>query len=236
MRQPNSLYDQFEGKAAAELFRGSGLWPLQANPVDLEPPFDEYFHRSLNEWDCFINNWQGSYKTGFLGRRVASRVILRKRQHLKIPPATYEDDDTLVPVTVATFNEDESTIDKAEQFLRSLPQLHRPASFEVIGLGPQPDYDIEKGSEILQARAKGDTSRTMSEAIRGWDDPYTTVQFVVHRFDANPVVNPTASPIRKTPAIVQSRSACNTVIEPLRTMSPTATPPRFASPTATASP
>jgi hypothetical protein len=188
MRQPESLYDQFIGKAMAELHRGSGIWPVQSYAVDLEPPFDEFYRRSVTTWDCYLNHWEGPFKTGFLGRRTRSRIVRRGTEPLVLEPTTTADDaDQLVPVSIATFNEDESTIDKAEQFLRSLPPLHRPASFEIAGIGEQPQYDYESVRDIMAARATGDLSRDIDDAISGWDSPHTSVRFIVDHCDAKPI-------------------------------------------------
>jgi hypothetical protein len=89
----------------------------------------------------------------------------------------------LVPIIVEQFCEDETTIPKIQQFLLALPALRRPLSFEVMGWGPQPKWDIEITKEIVATRGHGQ-KRSMRDAISGWEAPYTVVQFVADEADA----------------------------------------------------
>jgi hypothetical protein len=137
MRQPESPVKQHEGKAFAELHRGSGRWPLQRHPCDIEPPFDPWDRASVSQWDCWVNDWEGAWAVGILGYRTATPRILPGGSTITLPPVDWGHDYRhLVPIVVEQFPDDEATIPKAQQLLLSMPAIYRPVSFEVIGLGP----------------------------------------------------------------------------------------------------
>ena len=186
MRRPDGLWSQYFGKAVAEAARGNGFWPLQEYPCNMEPPWEPFDRNKVTPWDCYINYWEGPAVDGLLGRLLHTTPVLRRGAMLRLPPAT--DDsfnrycDELALLLVEQFSEDESTIPKAQQLLLSLSALAHPVAFEVLGLGPQPRWDHGIAAAILEARARGE-KRRMDEAIAGWTEPYTTVQFAAHHDD-----------------------------------------------------
>ena len=40
------------------MYRGSGRWPVQPHPVELEPPFEPFQHQTANAWACVYNGWR----------------------------------------------------------------------------------------------------------------------------------------------------------------------------------
>jgi hypothetical protein len=187
MHRPAQLWDQYKGKAEAELLRGCGCWPLQFGPCPLEPPWELFDSRSVNPWDCVVNNWEKPWGGNWLQRAFdLSPPLVPHGAHLKLPGdlvAEGEEVNGLVAITVEQFSEDEETIPKADLFLRSLSALKRPISFEILGVGPTPRYDLDKLKEILAANARGE-NRHMSEARIGQYDGFIVVQFVARRDDA----------------------------------------------------
>lgn len=181
IQRPEGLWQQYEGKAAAEIHRGCG-WLLQPHPCDLEPPWDEFNRAVITPWDCEFNNWEGPWNGNLLARfGVGDQLVQRADQSWQLPLASWGADpdglDELIPIVVEQFTEDESTIGKAEQLLRALPAIRYPISFEVLGLGPQPIYEgITDGREMLQARGE-------NEVPTGWTPPSVTTKFVAHRSD-----------------------------------------------------
>ena len=180
MKRPRRLWDQYEGKALAELHRGSG-WLLQTHACDLEPPWDEFERDSVNVWDCVFNDWEGPWD----GRLFAfgDRPLHRANEPLILPPDAESMDGNvlcdLVPIVVEQFPDDEATIPKAEQLILSIGSLHRPFAFEVLGLGPQPSCDgLDTFPELMAAR----WGKTRPSS---WIDPLIRVQFVAHLADAD---------------------------------------------------
>ena len=55
LRQPKKLWDQYVGKATAELLRGCGWWPVQEDFVPLEPPWQPFDRKTVDAWECAIN-------------------------------------------------------------------------------------------------------------------------------------------------------------------------------------
>lgn len=189
MLRPASLWQQYSGKAQAEALRGNGIWPLQPHPCELEPPWESYNSRAVSVWDCMLNNWEGPWEGSWLRRTFSlDTPLFRNGQQLILPELQCLDYENLVPIVVEQFCEDETTIPKIQQFLLSLPSLRRPLSFEVMGWGPQPMWDHEKSKEIMQAQSRGE-KRSIREAICGWEEPYTVVQFVADKADAAQVQN-----------------------------------------------
>ena len=181
MIRPERLWQQYEGKAVAELMRGSGIWPLKPHPCDLEPPWESYDRRSLTRWDCGINGWEAPWEGGWLRRLLAPRLPVHcQGEAMILPEQPCPTNEHLVPVIVEQFTADETTIPKAEQFLLALPTLRRHVSFEILGIGPQPEYDDEKLRKLMDAGRW----RRMDEAISGWTKPTITAQFVCDRADA----------------------------------------------------
>ncbi|MCH7728298.1 MAG: ATP-binding protein [Planctomycetes bacterium] len=174
--QPKKLWDQYTGKALAEMQRGTGWWPAQPHPVRLEPPSDPFEPKTVNKWDCMVNGWEAAYHGGPIIHRNDEAVILA---HDHVP---YHDTESLVAIPVTQFPDDESTIPMADQLFHALLALDYPAAFELIGVGPQPEYDQALAAEILAA---GDASRPIQAAITDWTEPYTAVQFVVREPDAS---------------------------------------------------
>jgi hypothetical protein len=184
MRQPESLFQQYQGKAMAELFRGSGRWPFQKHPCHLEPPWEPYDRHVLTEWDCYVNNWEGPWAAGMFGQRVPTPVVRPADSPLLLAPwpssdfeFMWNEIDRLSAITIEQFPEDDATIPKAQQFLLSCPALKRPVAFQLLGLGPQPVYDgLTEPSDILDARRE-------ARPPSGWTEPWIVVQFVAHRSD-----------------------------------------------------
>lgn len=87
---------------------------------------------------------------------------------------------------IARYVEDDSTIPLADQFLRSLPMLRHPVSFELLGVGPQPIYDTEPTARIFEDRANG-IDRPIDIRISDWKTPYISTQFVAHKADVRRV-------------------------------------------------
>ncbi len=184
MQRPEGLWQQYQGKAAAEIHRGTGWMPVQPHPCALEPPWDTYNRLTVNQWDCYYNDWEAAWDGTLLGRiGFGSDPVLRHDQPLTLP-VRHEDaaDDALaqlVPIVVEQFAEDESTIPKAEQFLLSLAGISRPIAFEVHGFGPQPQYD-----DLSTAEDDMFVARRNAQQPDDWLPPRTTVQLVAHRRDA----------------------------------------------------
>ena len=184
MQRPSTLWQQYVGKAQAEAARGSGIWPLQPHPCELEPPCEDYHPLAVSVWDCAINGWEGPWEGSWLRRLCSFEKPLHQLGEPpllpELPCPTWEG---LVPIVVEQFPEDTSTIPKIQQFLLAMPTLHRPLSFEIMGWGPQPKWDPKKSWEVIQAQ-RGGEKRSIREAICGWEDPYAVVQFVAHESDA----------------------------------------------------
>ena len=180
MRRPDTLWQQYEGKAFAELMRGSGIWPLQIHPCSLEPPLEPFDRQSLSIWDCWMNGWEAPWENGHIRRLLNKTPVRNLNDPLTLPELPCSTDEDLVPIVIEQFPEDFTTIPKAEQFLLSFPMIRRPVSFEILGIGPQPMFDYRK----LAALRKKPGPRDYDEAITGWSPPFTRSQFVCHRGDA----------------------------------------------------
>jgi len=158
MKRPASVFDQYEGKCQAELYRGSGQWPLQQFPCALELIWAEFNQDYADPWDCYFNNWEAGYHDRRRVRRIKETLVL--------PPLFLDEDaqseytDQLATVTIEQFPDDAATIEKAEQFVRSLLSLGSPVTFEVLGLGAQQNQN-------------------------GWTEPSISVQFVAQDSDVN---------------------------------------------------
>lgn len=178
MRTPDSQWQQFEGKAHAELLRGSGRWQYQPHACDLEPPFEPFDRQTLTYWDCIVNNWENDWERSYRRFKPNQPIVL---------PHVEQFFDDLAFISVEPFVEDEATIDKAVQLLLSLPHPQRPVAFEVIGLGHSPRYDDhELFAQIAHENAEGDFTRHLfDDAITGFNEPFTTVQFVAHQADVD---------------------------------------------------
>src|SRR5581483_3025598 len=138
MRRPQQLWDQYHGKLKAELQRGSGWWPLQPHPVALEPIWEPFNRNVLTMWDCLVNDWEAGWEGSWLKRTLVPQPpVLAAGRPIVLPEAASSDWSNLAAVVVEQFPEDETTIPRAEQFLRSL-QVNRPVAFELCGMGPQP--------------------------------------------------------------------------------------------------
>ena len=164
MQRPTSIWKQYEGKAGAELFKGTGRLPKQPYPIDLEPPFDEYEPKSLTAWDCVINGWEAPATSSMLEQVLGTDVVRRSDDPFLLPEVAMDPPTSLQPVTIQQFAEDETTVERADQLLRSLVRVRRPVSFEVVSVG---------------------TRRVESE--RRWEEPYTLVQFVAHQLDTRQI-------------------------------------------------
>ncbi len=184
MQRPPNLWAQYAGKARAEAARGMGLWPLQANPCRLEPPWEPFDRRELTLWDAAFNGWEAPWEGQWWKRLLFPPTpLLTDGSAIVLPEWPLVESEHLGHIVVEQFPEDESTIAKAEVFLRSLANLTAPVSFEILGMGAQPIFDEEKASELIAA---GERER-IREAIRDWTEPYVKTQFVAHRNDVQQV-------------------------------------------------
>lgn len=184
MQQPDSLRQQYQGKALAELLRGSGRWPVQKFPCHLEPPWNAYDQHSLSVWECFINAWEGPWAAGMFGQKVPTEIVHPAGAPLELTAWPTSNEEYLCEevgrlsaIVVEQFPDDEATIPKSQQFLLACPAIRRPVAFQVLGLGPQPIYDgFSDPGEILDARR---------EARRPdrWTEPAISMQFIAHRSD-----------------------------------------------------
>jgi hypothetical protein len=177
MNRPDRLYDQYAGKAKAEMHRGSGWWPLQPYPVALEPPFEPFDRHGVNVWDCYINDWEQGWEGSALKRLVQQRVY-ELGQGILLPPHESDGWGKLVAIPVEQFPEDKTTIPRMEQLLLSLRRLRHPVAFEICGRGPEPEWDFKLSAKLM---AQG---KPVEPAIIGWSKGYTVAQFVAHETDA----------------------------------------------------
>lgn len=186
MKRPERLWDQYYGKAEAEALRGCGIWPSQPHPCSLEPPWDQFDRHNLSLWDCMLNDWEAPWERGLLRRVMSfgSDRVHRIGQPIVLPEGPSFDGEKLIRIVIEQFPEDETTIPKAEEFLRSLPHLHRPVSFEIVGFGAEPKYNFERAQQILKEQP-GAIERVSKEALEGWTEPYIVSQFVAHKRDAS---------------------------------------------------
>ncbi|MBS0203960.1 MAG: ATP-binding protein [Planctomycetes bacterium] len=186
MQRPQNLWEQLIGKARAEGARGMGIWPLQVNPCDLEPPWEPFEREGLSRWDAVFNGWEAPWE-GLLWKRLLfpPTPLATDGPSLVLPTVAHGETSELAHIVVEQFPEDSSTISKADVFLRSLSNTSTPVSFEILGLGSQPQLDREKACELLAA---GQSDR-MSEAICGWTEPYVKTQFVAQQRDAKQVAH-----------------------------------------------
>jgi len=140
MRRPQSLFEQLQGKALAEVQRGSGWFPLQDQPTALEPPWEVFDRQGVNTWDCLCNGWQAGWEPSWLKRTFFRRPIY-DGSPLVLPVASVPSRERLRKVVVEPFAEDEERPEKAQQLLTALAALRHPVSFEVLGVGPQARCD-----------------------------------------------------------------------------------------------
>lgn len=185
MIRPERLWDQYVAKALSEGMRGSGTWPLQPRPCKLEPPWEEFDGRNLTMWDCILHGWEGSWEGSWLQRLLnRNRPVLPQGYPVVLPELPCDNWTDVVPIVVEQFPEDESTIPKSEEFLRSLPNLTRPISFEIVGIGPEPQFDNSKAIQISREHAAGNKKRSYVDAIKDYAKPYIQVLWTAHRDDA----------------------------------------------------
>lgn len=177
MERPDRLYDQYAGKAKAEMQRGSGWWPLQPNPVALEPPWEAFDRHEVNVWDCYVNDWQQAWEGSFV-KKLLQQAVYQPGQRIILPPIEPDDWGSLVAIPVEQFPEDTTTIPRMEQFLLALRHVRHPVAFEICGVGAFPEWDFELCSKLA---AQGKSTRS---AVKSWKKPYTVAQFVAHKTDA----------------------------------------------------
>lgn len=179
MLRPDSLWDQYHAKAASELLRGCGRWPVQPHPVALEPPWDPFSRDSLSVWDCMLHGWEAPYQGSWLWRMLDFSGAVKPRDvPVLLRPLPKEPFSRLVPLTIEQFVTDEATIAKTEQLFLALPPLHRPLSFEIWGVGATPTFHVDQAVACVRA------GQPLAQAINGWTDPYTQIVFVADRDDA----------------------------------------------------
>lgn len=186
MQRPASLWEQLIGKARAEGARGMGIWPLQSLPCRLEPPWETFDRQELTLWDAAFNGWQSPWEGQWWKRWLLPPTpLLTEGMTIVLPEVLHAQSSQLAHIVVEQFPEDYSTIPKADVFLRSLTNLSEPVSFEILGMGAQPQYDHDKARELIAAGVK----HGISDAICGWSEPYVKTQFVAHQSDAKQVAH-----------------------------------------------
>ncbi|MDB5342004.1 MAG: hypothetical protein JWP89_381 [Schlesneria sp.] len=186
MRQPQTLWEQLIGKARSAGARGTGLWPLQADPCDLEPPWEPFDRQKLNVWEAAFQGWDAPWEGQWWKRLLfPPPSLLADGCGLVLPKRPHGETADLAQIVVEQFPEDSSTIAKADVFLRSLSNLSAPVSFEILGLGAQPQFDQDKFRELVEA----EQTERLSEAICGWTEPYVKTQFVAQQSDAQQVAH-----------------------------------------------
>ena len=184
MLRPERSSDQYTGKALSEAFRGSGLWPVQLQPCDLEPPWEPFDARSVNHWDCYLHGWEAPWEGSWLKKAFCPpETTLRRETPITLPRSPHAIGRDLVAIVIEQFAEDKTTIPKADQFLRSLPNLRHPISFELVGFGPQPNCDMDYIQQISIDQSQG-IPREMELPILSWSEPFAVAQFVAHQADA----------------------------------------------------
>lgn len=205
MRRPTSLYEQLQGKAQAEIYRGTGLWPLQAQPCDLEPPWEPLEHRELTLWDAAFHGWEAPWEGNWWKRVFSPPTPLpAEGRGIVLPKLPHGESDELAHIVVEQFPEDASTIAKAEEFLRTVSSLSAPASFEILGLGGEPQFDYERAYAFIE----NEQPERVSEAISGWEEPYVKVQFVAQQRDAQQVAHQLLAQYPNSAVLAADRDAC----------------------------
>lgn len=186
MQRPQNLWEQFTGKARAEGARGCGIWPVQSHPCHLEPPWEPFDRQELTLWDAAYNGWQAPWEGQAWKRWLFPPTpLLSDGDTISLSEFPHGESSQLARILVEQFPEDASTIAKSDVFLRTLASLTAPVSFEILGMGAQPQFDHEKAGELLAA---GQNYR-LSETIHGWTEPYVKTQFVAHPSDAKQVAH-----------------------------------------------
>ncbi|MDB5344489.1 MAG: hypothetical protein JWP89_2866 [Schlesneria sp.] len=186
MRRPQNLWEQLIGKARAAGASGMGLWPLQADPCALEPPCEPFDRQKLTVWEAVSQRWDAPWEGQWWKRLLFPPTPLFPDGYgLVLPKLTHGETANLAQIVVAQFPEDSSTIAKADVFLRSLSNLSAPVSFEILGLGVQPQFDTDQAQAFIAA----EQPERLSEAICGWTEPYVKTQFVAQQSDAQQVAH-----------------------------------------------
>lgn len=186
MQRPQTLWEQYAGQAKAESVRGCGLWPLQPRRCQLEPLWEPFDREKLSNWDAFYNGWQAPWEGQWWKRWLFPPTpLFTADDTLLLPEALNGEHAPLSHIVVEQFPEDSSIIPKADVFLRSLVGLMAPVSFEILGMGAQPQFDHVKARELIAA----EQSDRLSEAICGWTEPYVKTQFVAQQSDAKQVAH-----------------------------------------------
>lgn len=186
MQRPNSLWEQFAGKVRSEVARGEGGWPLQPHPCRLEPPWEPFHLRELTLWDAAYHGWSFPWE-GRWWKRIffAPPPLLVEGGQIILTEEPVPDPAQLAHIVVEQFPEDESTLAKAEVFLRSLVNVSSPISFEILGMGAQPEFDHAKVRQFLADHPIDQLN--MNDMIGGWTEPYVKTQFVAQQSDAKQV-------------------------------------------------
>lgn len=187
MKRPQKLWEQYQGKLLAELNRGTGNWPVQPHACALEPPWCEFDDRSVTVWDCYVNDWEGPYLgASWTDRLFASREpLLTEDCAIVLAEVQSWQQNELTRIVIEKFPEDESTIPLAQEFVRALPNLRNPVSFEIAGKGPTRQYDMEKLKEPY--REEKSILEHMEDCTIGWNPGRTSIRFVTHKADAGRV-------------------------------------------------
>src|SRR5713226_4526113 len=120
--------------------RGRG-WRVWDDPVELEPPFEPFFHRYSSAPVPAIDDGRkltrvGSFiqkmKANFAGQAQQTNDYLETEMS-EAEPEYFYDSFSLTEIQISLRPDQKITKETSEQFILSLSSLSRPASFEIIG-------------------------------------------------------------------------------------------------------
>lgn len=187
MSRPASLWEQYAGKAQAAALQGSGLWPLQSYTCQLEPPWEPFDSRGLTSWEGGCNGWNYPWEGRWWKRWMfpPAPLFAESDNNILLPEVPWHESDQLTHIVVEQFPEDASTVAKADVFLRSLVNISAPVSFEILGMGAQPEFDHARIRAWVDSHPIDQIK--MNDMICGWTEPYVKTQFVAHQSDAKQV-------------------------------------------------
>ncbi|HEX3036429.1 MAG TPA: DUF87 domain-containing protein [Thermodesulfobacteriota bacterium] len=139
-------------------------WQIWNSPVELEPPFEPFFHYYPSQPVSAIDDgrkptfleklWEGLMGTS----NTTTPTPYLPEPSLDLTPSPFQDDSALKEIRISLSPDQKITASQTEQFLLNLSYCSLPVSFEVIGLNDsitvqlscrEPDYLQVK--EQLQA-------------------------------------------------------------------------------------
>ncbi|MCA9096500.1 MAG: hypothetical protein KDA68_23635, partial [Planctomycetaceae bacterium] len=140
----------------------------------------------LSKWEGVWNDWDLPWEGSWWKRMFLSPPpLFTEGEPYILPEVPAGNPEVLKHVLIQQFPEDESTIAKAEVFLRSLVNVTSPVSFEILGMGAQPQFDHAKVRQFIAEHPISEIN--MNDMICGWTEPYVKTQFVAHQSDAQQV-------------------------------------------------